>query len=159
MKTTILSLMLLATLSVFSQEISNHAIGLRLGSNKGIGVEISYQRALGDNNRLEANLGFRNSDNINSFKLVGLYQWVWQLEGDFNWYAGAGGGLASWSSKFNNSSTSGTYFLGAGNIGVEYNFDIPLMISLDFRPELYFGSGGFGNNFGADIGISVRYKF
>jgi hypothetical protein len=132
MKTTILSLMLLATLSVFSQEISNHAIGLRLGSNKGIGVEISYQRALGDNNR---------------------------LEGDFNWYAGAGGGLASWSSKFNNSSTSGTYFLGAGNIGVEYNFDIPLMISLDLRPELYFGSGGFGNNFGADIAISVRYKF
>mgnify|MGYP003632582989 CR=1 FL=1 len=36
-----------------AQEISTNAIGLRLGDSDGFGAEISYQHALGDNNRLE----------------------------------------------------------------------------------------------------------
>jgi hypothetical protein len=35
-------------------------------------------------------------------------------------------------------------FFAAGDIGIEYNFDIPLLISLDFRPE--FGGSGYYNN-------------
>ena len=63
-----------------SQEIAENAIGLRLGDSDGFGAEISYQRAFsafGDNNRIEANLGWRSGDNYDGFKLVGLYQWVW----------------------------------------------------------------------------------
>lgn len=160
MNKVILGLIFLTSFTAFSQEISKNALGLRLGSNDGFGYELSYQRALGSNNRLELDLGFRNSNNIDAFKLVGLYQWVWNIDGGFNWYAGAGGGVASWKSSNKNFDASGTYFLGAGNIGIEYNFDIPLLISLDYRPELYFGgNGGFGNNFGSDIALSLRYQF
>ena len=48
----------------------------------------------------------------------------------------------------------------AGNIGVEYNFDIPLLISLDFRPELgLIGYDGFDDNFDFDIALGLRYQF
>ena len=47
-----------ATLT-YGQDIADNAIGLRLGDSDGFGAEISYQRALGDNNRLEVDLGWR----------------------------------------------------------------------------------------------------
>jgi hypothetical protein len=36
------------------------------------------------------------------------------------------------------------------DIGIEYNFDIPLLISLDFRPE-FGGNGYYKNNYGSDM--------
>src|SRR5210317_1050483 len=78
-----------------AQDISPNAIGLRLGDSNGFGTEISYQRGLSDNNRLEFDLGWRSGNNFDGFKLTGLYQWVWNLDGNFDWYAGVGGGLAS----------------------------------------------------------------
>ncbi len=144
--------------SANAQEISKNALGLRLGDNDGFGGEISYQRGLGGNNRLELDLGWRNTKNYDAFKLVGLYQWVWNIEGGFNWYAGVGGGLGSYSVD-GPGDNSGTYFLGAGNLGIEYNFDIPLMLSLDIRPELYFGDEFRDDNFGPDIALGIRYQF
>jgi len=168
MKKLLLSAIMLVGLAFASnaQEISKNALGLRLGDNDGFGGEISYQRGLGDNNRLELNLGWRNNDKYDAFKLVGLYQWVWNIEGGFNWYAGVGGGVGSYSNdnnRFNNGNDNdyddnGTYFLAAGNLGIEYNFDIPLLLSLDIRPELYFGDD-FGNDFGPDIALGIRYQF
>ncbi len=144
-----------------AQEIANNAIGLRLGDSDGFGAEISYQRALGDNNRLEVDLGWRDGKNYDGFKLAGLYQWVWNLDGGFNWYAGAGGGLGSFS--FNNpggKDISDTFIFAAGDIGIEYNFDIPLLISLDFRPEIGFGDDNFNNNdLDFDIALGIRYQF
>ena len=85
---------ILTTLGVFAglvfinaQEIADNAIGLRLGDSDGFGTEISYQRALGGNNRLEVDLGWRSGNDYDGFKLTGVYQWVWELDGDFNWYA------------------------------------------------------------------------
>ena len=143
-----------------SQNISKNALGLRLGSNDGFGGEISFQRKLSSDNRLEVDLGFRNSNDINAFKIAGLYQWVMPIEKNFNWYAGVGGGLGSWSYNNNSNKDNGTFFFAAGDIGIEYNFDIPLQISLDFRPELYANSNGYrSNNFGSDIGLGLRYRF
>lgn len=83
-------------MSTQAQEISDNALGLRLGGANGFGAEVSYQRAVGsNNNRLEFDLGWRNDKNFDAFKLVGLYQWVWNIEGGFNWYAGAGAGVGS----------------------------------------------------------------
>jgi hypothetical protein len=164
MKKLLLSAIMLVGLAFASnaQEISKNALGLRLGDNDGFGGEISYQRGLGDNNRLELDLGWRNNDKYDAFKLVGLYQWVWNIEGGFNWYAGFGGGLGSYDNDKNRNNDdyddSGTFFLAAGNLGIEYNFDIPLMLSLDIRPELYFGDD-FGNDFGPDIALGIRYQF
>jgi hypothetical protein len=50
-----------------AQEISSNALGLRLGDSDGFGAEISYQHALGSNNRLEVDLGWRDSNNYDGF--------------------------------------------------------------------------------------------
>lgn len=162
MKKIILSAFMLAgfAFNAQAQDISKNALGLRLGDNDGFGGEISYQRGLGDNNRLEVDLGWRNSNDVDAFKLAGLYHWVWKIDGGFNWYAGAGGGLGSWKYDKYGVSDSGTFLFAAGNIGIEYNFDIPLQISLDMRPELYFNSDEWrDDNFGPDIALGIRYKF
>ncbi|GAB4165792.1 MAG: hypothetical protein Tsb0033_27670 [Winogradskyella sp.] len=158
MKKLILLLAVFATFTfaASAQEIADNAIGLRLGDSDGFGAEISYQRALGDNNRLEADLGWRSGNGFDGFKLTGLYQWVWQLDGNFNWYAGAGGGVGSYSFD-NNAFDDETFFFVAGDIGIEYNFDIPLLLSLDFRPELGFGD--FRDDLDFDIALGIRYQF
>ncbi|WP_296316527.1 hypothetical protein [Winogradskyella sp. UBA3174] len=158
--------LILTTFAIFTclafvnaQEIADNAIGLRLGAGDGFGTEITYQRALGGNNRLELDLGWRTGDDFNGFKLAGLYQWIWQLEGDFNWYAGVGGGLGSYSIDDvpNGFDDSETFVFAAGNVGIEYSFDIPLLLSLDFRPE--FGFGDFNDDLDFDIALSIRYQF
>ena len=53
-----------------AQDISDNAIGLRLGGSNSYGAEISYQRALSDFNRLEADLGWRNDNNYSAIKLI-----------------------------------------------------------------------------------------
>ncbi|WP_446751498.1 hypothetical protein, partial [Tenacibaculum sp. L6] len=150
------------TLSFFTanaQEISDNAIGLRLGDGDGFGAEISYQRKLSDNNRLELDLGLRSGNGYDGFKLAGLYQWVWQLDGRFNWYAGVGGGVGSYSfdSPLSNGDDSETFIFAAGDVGIEYNFDIPLMLSLDVRPE--FGFGDYRDDLDFDIALGIRYQF
>lgn len=163
MKKIILSAFMLIglTLSVQAQDVSKNALGLRLGSNDGFGAEISYQRGLSKDNRLEFDLGWRNSNNVDAFKLAGLYQWVWNIDKGLNWYAGAGAGLGSWSYNYNGNKNNGTFLFGAGDIGIEYNFDeIPIQVSLDLRPELYFNASSYrDNNFGPDVALGIRYKF
>lgn len=144
-----------------AQNISDNAIGLRLGDSDGLGAEVSYQRALGDNNRLELDFGWRDGKNYNGFKLAGLYQWIFPLDGNFNWYVGAGGGIGSFSFDVpGGSDVSDTFIFAAGDIGIEYNFDIPLLLSLDFRPEIGFGDDVYNNNdLDFDIAFSIRYQF
>ena len=150
--------------AVNAQNISKNALGLRFGENDGFGAEVSYQRKLSGNNRLELDLGWRNNDNFDFVKGTGLYQWVWNIEGDFNWYAGVGGGLGSWSygniykKNYPNYSNGGTFAFLAGNIGIEYDLDIPLLVSLDFRPEFVLNNS-YGQNYGSDVALSLRYQF
>lgn len=144
-----------------AQEIADNALGLRLGGANGYGAEISYQRAVGSyDNRLEFDLGWRNDSHYDAYKLVGLYQWVWNIESGFNWYAGAGAGVGSVSddrdSRYYN---DGAFLLVAGDIGVEYNFEIPLVISLDLRPEIGFNDYEAIHDFAPDIAVGVRYQF
>lgn len=141
------------------QGISKNALGLRFGSNDGIGYEISYQRALKANNRLEVDLGWRDDNKYNAVKLAGVYQWYWNIEGGFDWYAGVGAGISSWNYEYGNVKGDGTTLFVAGQIGIEYNFDIPLQISLDFRPEIYLNNNDYRNSFGPDIALGLRYKF
>jgi len=167
MKKVLLSALMLfgIAISTQAQDISKNALGLRLGDNDGFGGEISYQRGLSSNNRLELDLGWRNSNEVDAFKLTGLYQWVWNIEGGFNWYAGVGGGIGSWSydKRIGNDryKDNGTFLFAAGDIGIEYNFEeAPIQLSLDFRPEIYFNSDDFRNdNFGPDIALGIRYRF
>lgn len=165
MKKIILSALMLIGLAFTaqSQEIAKNALGLRLGDNDGFGGEISYQRGLSKNNRLEFDLGWRNSNHVDAIKVVGLYQWVWNIDQGFNWYAGVGAGLSTWDYDYryagNRFKDSGTYVFAAGDIGIEYGFEnVPILISLDARPEI--GSGYYDNdNFGFDVGLGIKFKF
>ncbi len=163
MKKIFLSILATAGLiiSMNAQNISDNAIGLRLGDSDGFGAEVSYQKALGDINRLELDLGWRDSKSTSGFKLAGIYQWIWNLDGNFNWYAGVGGGVGSYSIDLpSNQDETDTFLFAAGNVGIEYDFDIPLLISLDFRPEIGFGDDLYDNNdLDFDIALGIRYQF
>lgn len=166
MKKLFLSAVMLLGLAVSAQaqDGNRNALGLRFGDNDGFGTEVSYQRTFSGNNRLELDLGWSSSHDYDAVKLAGLYQWVWNIEGGFNWYAGVGGGVGTWSYDNDRPGNdhfddNGTFLFVAGDLGIEYNFDIPLQLSLDFRPELYFNDDYGGDNFGPDLGLSVRYKF
>ena len=125
---------------------SDNAIGLRFGGGNGVGAEISYQKALGSNNRLEIDLGLANE--FTNFKATGLYQWVWNLEEKFNWYAGFGSGIVS---------TDDLGFYGTGVLGIEYNFNAPILLSIDYRPEVGVAGGLSGVN--SNVALAVRYQF
>lgn len=149
--------------AIYAQEISPNAIGLRLGDNDGFSTEVNYQRALQDNNRLELGLSWRTGDNFDAIKGTGIYQWVWNIEGGFNWYAGAGASLGSFDvdnnfSGFNDDDSE--FFVNvAGDIGIEYRFDdLPLLLSLDFRPEIGI-LNDFDDSLEFDIALGIRYLF
>lgn len=145
-------------LNANAQEEKN-AIGLRLGDSDGFGTEVSYQRYLDTKHRLEFDLGWRSSKNFDAYRLTGLYQWVWNIDGGFNWYAGAGGGIAqvNFDDNLPGDDDTETYVYAAGDIGIEYDFDFPLLLSLDFRPE--FGFGNVNDDVDFDIALGVRYQF
>lgn len=147
-----------------AQDISKNAIGIRLSESDGFGPEVNYQRAVGDDNRLEFGLAFHGQRYHNAVKLTGIYQWVWNIDGGFNWYAGpgVGAGIVSYDRKhkdypyddrYNDSEAFG--FL-TGDIGIEYNFDFPLLVSVDFRPQANLG---YRDDVSFDVGLSARYQF
>ena len=145
--------------SISSQEISSHAIGIRTGDNDGFSNEISYQRKMNDTNRFELDLGFRDNKNYDTWKLSGIYQWVFNIDGGFNWYAGFGAGIGTWNNKTNADLDDGLFVNADGNIGIEYNFEIPLLISLDFRPEIGIVNDFGDNDLDLDLALGIRYQF
>ncbi|WP_456424658.1 hypothetical protein [Lutibacter sp.] len=160
-KIILMSIIFLMFISVVNaQQISNHAIGIRFGNNDGFGGEISYQRQLTETNRLEIDFGYRDQNEYNAFKLSGIYQWVWNIDQGFNWYAGFGAGLGSWSynNGFISDNNDGLFINADGNIGIEYNFKAPFLISLDFRPEIGI-IGNYGRDTDLDLALSIRYQF
>jgi len=156
-----------SALSVSGQEIADHAIGLRLGDSDGFGAEISYQKSLFRYNRLELDLGWRDHRRYDAIKLAAVYQWIHSIDGNFNWYYGVGGGAGS--VNFDPVPANlgpaiipdgGLFIFAAGDIGIEYKFDFPLLLSLDFRPEIgVLGYSDFNDSFDFDIALGVRYTF
>ncbi|MDT7830709.1 hypothetical protein RQM65_18715 [Pricia sp. S334] len=166
-------MVLFAGLSSFTalqaQEIADNAIGLRLGDSDGFGAEISYQRLLGRYTRAEIDFGYRDSREHDAVKLTALYQWVHEIDLGFNWFYGVGAGVGSASFEpvpspnnpnFFEDVDGGFFGLFAGDVGVEYNFDVPVLVSLDIRPELgLINFGNFDSRFNFDIALGIRYQF
>lgn len=153
MKRVILLLAVVAGMSALANaQFSNHkTLGLHLGNV----TEVSYQHPLSESNRLECNLGI--SSWSNSFTGINaLHQWGWglsELANGINWYVGAGLGIGSKSGAF------GVALLG--QVGIEYDFleetDVPLQISLDYRPDFLIIPDA-ETRFEV-VGIGIRYKF
>lgn len=142
-----------------SAQVNPHAIGLRLGGGSVSGAEISYQHGLTGINRIEFDLGFANSNHYSAFSLSGTYHWVHPTNWTqgMNWYIGPGAYLGgrSWHSDYFGDRGS-QFLLGInGQVGLEYNFQFPLQVSLDLRPRL--GIIGDSGNLDFDLGLGVRY--
>ncbi len=148
------------SLNSYSQTISPNALGLKFGTGTGeidgFDFQFSYQRGMSLDNRLELNLGFNSGRSEDpNFLLGGYYQWVWHLEGSFNWYVGPGAQLG-FINMHEFSSTDFLFGLG-GQIGLEYCFSqTPIHITLDYNPTI-----GLTNSIGyyGPISIGVRYLF
>ncbi len=135
MKKIVLMLLFVAGMAgVSTAQVEGRALGFRFG-NAG---EISYLHPLSDVNRVELDLGF-GPWNQNGLYLTGLYQWVndfSEFHPGFNWYYGVGASVGLLDNYGSNNVIALT--AGAvGNLGIEYNFDFPLQLSLDWRPGLY----------------------
>lgn len=146
--------------TVQSQNLSKHALGVRFGDNDGFGGEISYQHELGEMTRLELDLGYRDHASIDAFKLTGIFQWVFIIDNGFNWYAGLGAGVGSWSYKnrIEPEDENGLFINADANLGIEYDFKAPIQISIDFRPEIGV-VGDYGKDTDLDLAMSIRFQF
>ena len=155
----LLSVILIATCVVAMAQ--PRAIGGRLTN----GVGVSYQHGFGESNMLQVDVDFP----VFGLQAAVTYNWIfpissWSHAGEWNWYAGVGGGAGyywGWWGTWGSSAFVGV----AGMIGVEYTFNFPLQLSLDYRPVFgpsfeadYIGFHVLGCWSGA-IGLGVRYKF
>lgn len=111
---------------------SRNALGIR----GGWGAELSYQRYVAPETRLEGTIGI----NRFGFSVEGIYQWMHDIvssaPGDFKWYSGVGFGFGDWDSDdFDKGFSCGIL----GQVGIEYAFpEAPIALSFDYRPGLYF---------------------
>ncbi len=149
-----------ATLAAVAVSAQPRAIGARFGW----GAEVSYQHSLGEANMISAELTFPAY--YYGVGAAATYDWInpfnatipWNHKGEWNWYLGAGAGLAYYYSP-------GIFGVGVGGrVGVEYNFWFPLQLSFDWRPLFgpKFGdenSKFWGGGLYEGIALGVRYKF
>lgn len=139
---------LLLTIIVFTgifQFTQAQEVGVRFGDAIGGHYAVDAVFGLTGFNRIHADLSFGN-DGVGVEALYDFY--TQKLGQGFGWYVGAGP----------------TAFLGdpfilgvSGEIGLEYHFNIPLAIGVDWRPTFIiventdFEAGWFG--------LNVRYVF
>lgn len=153
MKKISLVILLLVTFAFSANAQGGNGYQNAVGVRAGWGAEASYQRYLDLNHRLEFGLGI----NRYGFDATGIFQWMFDIpsntSGQFKWYAGAGVGTGGWYNK----DYSGFSLGFKGQIGIEYTFKIPLLLSMDYRPGLYLlPSTTFD---WSSFAVGVRYCF
>ncbi len=132
--------------TVFGQE-KKHAVGVRDNLLSPSDFELTYQYYLNEISRFEFGLG--TAEYLIQTSLV--YQLVGNLSAitpGLKIYGGTGLIAGFYSSK------TGVGVAAQG--GLEYNFRIPLQVSLDYRPKVFFPSTTYHYD---DLSISLRYKF
>ncbi len=127
------------------------ALGVRIGN----GGEISYQHYHNANFiEVDGGLGL-GFDKVFNVGATGIYNFMISEFGNgFGFYAGPGAGVGLGLGEANYFTLS-----AAGMIGIEYNFAIPLQISLDFRQHIGLGFNGNGIWHPSSIGLGIRYRF
>ncbi len=147
---TLLFMFVTISLISFSQEQPANALGIRLGGGFGFDWEVSYQRYLSDQIRMENGLGMAVGSNRKGFTTTTTIQWVWDINSSFKWFTGPGLQLGSREGLF--------YFGLTGQVGIEYLFrEIPFQIGIDTRPVI--GIENANNAFEININASIRYLF
>jgi hypothetical protein len=125
------------------------ALGLRAGWNQGLTIK----HFISGKSALEGLLAWHYS----GFEITGLYE-VHNRAFDverLNWYYGGGAHIGFYGNSYDGG--SGTFIGLDGILGLEYNFnDLPINISLDWKPAFDFGYSHFFGDGGA---LSIRYCF
>lgn len=142
------------------------AIGARLGGN----IEFSYQHSLAQGNMMvDLTAGVTNVwNNWAHADLTAMFDWVWAIgASNWNWYVGPGVGVGfNYGRAWNDYGYLPVSLAIGGQIGIEYQFGIPLNISLDWRPM--FNVLGFVRgdataypfyNYFYSAAIGLRYRF
>ncbi len=151
--------LLLAVLFVASVFTANAQTGNgyknAIGIRGGWGAGLSYQRYIAPSNRIEGTIGA----NRFGFCVEATHQWMFEIpsntSGVWQWYAGAGAGIGSWS---NNNFDNGFSLGVLAQAGIEYTFaKIPLQLSADYRPGFYFTPESKADWSG--IALGIRYCF
>ena len=167
MKKLFLSLITLLALGTAVQaQDYDITTGLRIGygHHAAVTMEVSAQAFVNDINRVEVDLGLRLRNHFTkkvgdeSYEeylpigpiLTSSWQWHWFLAGGFGIYGGPTLQLSvpAWHH----------FSMGAGGqVGIDYQFDAPFQLALDFRPIYNF----FGpyRGFDPNVGVSIRYSF
>jgi hypothetical protein len=146
----VLAAAILMSVGIASAQNYNYGIGLRLNQSPSIDFKWNHTAT----NSWEFNLSMPNLDGVTA---TAAYQWNWAIgsqgyNGDgFNAYVGPQATIGMYSKSF----TVGVGALG----GIEYKFDIPLALGIDWKPTFAFGKGGLDNWGFWDFAIAVRYTF
>lgn len=161
MKKFIIALIAVFALSTAAMAQGNsekYAIGLRLGGAYGWGAEVSFHLGgLPNLNRVELDLGWNGWSDPNGhygyLNLTGVYHWRWNIVAGLHWFVGPGANLGLWTGY------DKAYFdLGVGGqIGLEYDFDFPLQLTIDYRPMYNFL--GYDPHYHHSAALGVRYRF
>lgn len=146
------------------------AAGLRIG---GTGLDVTYQYYMAKDQFVEGNLGLDFGYNVNGHvgaKATAVYNFVWARPawtntGSWALYAGPAVSLGfvddivpyDVGGVINGYYDNGFMFAVGGQVGVEYNFDFPLSLSLDLRPlfGMHINDGRFRI---PDTSTVVRYE-
>jgi hypothetical protein len=153
MKKILALLFFYSTMSGAIAQDYNAAIGLRGGLYNGV----TFRKMLSSSEAFEAILSARYV----GFKVTGLYeiQKPFPSVQRLNWYFGFGAHASGYqTNKFNKTIPSNTteIILGAdGVLGMEYNFDFPLNLSLDWKPSVDLI--GYGRFLADEFALSARY--
>ncbi len=141
-----------------AQTTYQSAVGARLGYP----LSLSLKHFVNDNSAVEAYVGTRIWSTYRWFSISGAYQYHQPIEIEglpgLQWYAGGGASVYFWNFDFDTSASSTTLGL-QGYVGLDYRFeDIPLNLTLDWIPTIFFSGyiSGFGGGYG---NLGVRYIF
>jgi len=142
MKTKLLILLLFLGFKTLTSAQSNWEIGGRFGDDFALDLTIPLSKAP----RLHGALYFDNNISMGAY-----FDWLFALNSGpagLKFYPGVGPEL-----YFNN----GIDIAAAGDFGVEYSFDFPLTIGLDWRPHFMLSNNmKFNSN---NWGLIARFRF
>ncbi len=139
-----LILLIFASLLIFG-EANAQEVGVRFGNSFAGNVAVDGVFMFNKTMRIHADVSFGDGVSVDA---LWDFKYARIPSSDFNWYAGVGV----------STNLGDDFLLGAvGEVGVEYRFDFPVSLSLDWRPtfaildetDLYLDNFGF----------NIRYVF
>ncbi|MCV9385438.1 outer membrane insertion C- signal [Reichenbachiella ulvae] len=137
-------------------------LGIRSGVSAGNNVAVDALLSVGEFSRIHANASVGGGIGVDV--LWDFFYRPFDISGEngFGWYMGVGPSMYAGRryGHWGNDPllTDNVFLLGASfEIGIDYHFDFPLALAVDYRPtfwiveETHFGAGGFG--------VMARYCF